>query len=85
MTLVLLFRPAAGQREPRFSSQGNLLPVPTLVRDASGNAVYGLHAQDFIVPESVEVYRVWRSVDGVVEQCQQRLHQRLFGKDFWSW
>jgi hypothetical protein len=49
MTLVLLFRPAAGQREPRFSSQGNLLPVPTLVRDASGNAVYGLHAQDFIV------------------------------------
>jgi VWFA-related protein len=49
--LLLLFGAAAGQEEPSFSSQGNLVPVPTLVRDASGNAVYGLHAQDFIIED----------------------------------
>ena len=49
--LLLLFGAASGQQEPSFSSQGNLVPVPTLVRDAAGNAVYGLRAQDFIVED----------------------------------
>jgi len=49
--LLLLFGTALGQREPSFRSQGNLVPVPTLVRDAAGNAVYGLRAQDFIIED----------------------------------
>jgi len=51
LMLVLFFGSAAGQQEPSFSSQGNLVPVPTLVRDAAGNAVYGLQAQDFIIED----------------------------------
>jgi VWFA-related protein len=49
--LLLLFGAASGQQEPSFRSQGNLVPVPTLVRDAVGNAVYGLQAQDFIIED----------------------------------
>jgi VWFA-related protein len=48
---LLLFETAAGQQEPGFSARGNLVPVPTLVRDAAGNAVYGLQAQDFIIED----------------------------------
>ena len=51
LMLLLLFRAASGQQEPSFSSQSNLVPVPTLVRDALGNAVYGLRAQDFIIED----------------------------------
>jgi VWFA-related protein len=51
VTLLLLFGAASGQQEPSFKSQGNLVPVPTLVRDAQGNAVYGLQAQDFIIED----------------------------------
>jgi VWFA-related protein len=51
VTLLLLFGAASGQQEPSFKSQGNLVPVPTLVRDAAGNAVYGLRAQDFIIED----------------------------------
>src|SRR5712664_1167080 len=49
--LLLLFGAASGQQEPSFRSQGNLVPVPTLVRDAAGTAVYGLRAQDFIIED----------------------------------
>jgi len=49
--LLLLFGPAAGQQEPNFRSQGNLVPVPTLVRNADGNAVYGLQAEDFMIED----------------------------------
>jgi len=51
VTLLLLFGAASGQQEPSFSSQSNLVPVPTLVRDAQGNAVYGLRARDFIIED----------------------------------
>jgi VWFA-related protein len=51
VALLLLLGPAAGQQEPSFTSQSNLVPVPTLVRDAAGNAVYGLQAQDFIIED----------------------------------
>jgi VWFA-related protein len=39
------------QETPRFASRTNLVPVPTLVRDAEGNAIYGLHAKDFIIED----------------------------------
>ena len=42
--------PARAQQES-FSSRANLVPVPTLVRDAAGDAVYGLHADDFIIED----------------------------------
>ncbi|MBO0912029.1 MAG: VWA domain-containing protein [Acidobacteria bacterium] len=39
------------QQEPTFASRANLVSVPVLVRDASGSAVYGLHANDFIIED----------------------------------
>jgi VWFA-related protein len=51
LMLLLLFGPAVGQQEPSFRAQGTLVPVPTLVRDGAGNAVYGLQAKDFIVED----------------------------------
>jgi hypothetical protein len=51
LVMLLLLGAASGQQEPSFSSQGNLVPVPTLVRDAAGNAVYGMRAQDFIIED----------------------------------
>ena len=48
---LLFFGSTPRQQGPTFSSQGNLVPVPTLVRDARGNAVYGLHARDFIIAD----------------------------------
>lgn len=51
LTLLLVAGAAVGQDEPNFRAQGILVPVPTLVRDAAGNAVYGLQAQDFIVED----------------------------------
>ncbi len=48
---VLLASFATAQQEPSFSAHANLVRVPTLVRDGSGNAVYGLHAEDFIVED----------------------------------
>jgi hypothetical protein len=53
---VVLILPLAvlisrAQQEPRFASRANLVSVPTLVRDASGSAVYGLHANDFIIED----------------------------------
>jgi hypothetical protein len=40
------------QENPRFTSHANLVPVPTLVRDAEGNAVYGLHSGDFNIEDN---------------------------------
>jgi len=51
LALLLAFQWATAQQEPGFTSQANLVPVPTLVRDRNGNAVYGLHAQDFIIED----------------------------------
>ncbi len=48
---VLVFGPATAQQEPTFSSQSNLVLVPTMIRDDKGNIVYGLHAQDFIIED----------------------------------
>ena len=38
-------------QEATFSSQSTVVLVPTLVRDARGNAVYGLQSKDFIVED----------------------------------
>ena len=48
---LLVFGPAAAQREPTFSTESNVVLVPTLVMDPKGNAVYGLQAQDFIIED----------------------------------
>ena len=48
---LLVCEPAMGQQEPTFSSQSNLVLVPTMVRDEKGNIVYGLHAEDFIIED----------------------------------
>src|SRR5258707_8835176 len=42
---------AAAPQEPTFNAQSNVVLVPTLVRDAIGNVVYGLQAKDFIVED----------------------------------
>lgn len=49
--LSLTIVPVRGQDPQSFSAQANLVRVPTLVRDASGLAVLGLHAQDFIIED----------------------------------
>jgi len=51
--LALLFAlNLATAQEPGFTTQANLVPVPTLVRDKDGNAVYGLHEKDFILEDN---------------------------------
>lgn len=49
--LGLVFGPAAAQQEPTFNAQSNVVLVPTLVRDAGGNVVYGLQAKDFVIED----------------------------------
>jgi VWFA-related protein len=53
--LSLLILVPAGAQQESFSSRANLVPVPALVRDGAGNAVYGLSAEDFIVQDDDEV------------------------------
>ena len=49
--LFILILAAFAQEEPTFHSQSNVVVVPALVRDASGDAVYGLHASDFTIED----------------------------------
>ncbi len=42
---------AAAPQEPTFSAQSSVVLVPALVRDASGNVVYGLQAKDFVIED----------------------------------
>ena len=51
LALLLVSELATAQQEPGFTSQANLVPVPTLVRDENGSAVYGLHEKDFIIED----------------------------------
>ncbi len=51
LAFSLVFDMAIAQ-EPSFTSQANLVPIPTLVRDKDGNAVYGLHEKDFIIEDN---------------------------------
>jgi VWFA-related protein len=52
LALLLVFASATAQEQPGFTSRANLVPVPTLVRDKDGNAVYGLHEKDFIIEDN---------------------------------
>ena len=40
------------QQEPTFRTQSNVVLVPALVRDKSGNAIYGLQAKDFVIDDN---------------------------------
>ena len=42
---------AAAPQEPNFNAQSNVVLVPTLVREANGNLVYGLQATDFVIED----------------------------------
>ena len=38
-----------GQENPVFRTESQIVIIPTVVRDANGQAVYGLEAKDFVV------------------------------------
>jgi VWFA-related protein len=48
---ALVFGAAAAPQEPTFNAQSDVVLVPTLVRDAKGNVVYGLQATDFVIED----------------------------------
>jgi len=85
--LLLLLGPARGQEEPSFTAQSHLVPVPTLVRDAAGNAVYGLEAQDFAIQDDgvEQTVHMDETPEGepislvIAVQCGRRA-QREFGR-----
>jgi len=51
LALAFFVLEATAQTPSHFTSRANLVPVPTLVRDANGDAVYGLHVEDFIIED----------------------------------
>src|ERR1700742_3246504 len=48
---LLIAQDENSQEAPTFRSQANVVLVPVLVRDATGHAVYGLQAKDFILED----------------------------------
>ena len=48
---VAIFGSAAAPQEPTFNAQSTVVLVPTLVKDAKGNVVYGLQAKDFEIED----------------------------------
>lgn len=52
ITLLLLVAGLLAAQEPIFRTQSNVVLVPTLVRDKSGEIVYGLDAQDFLIEDN---------------------------------
>ena len=50
--LCLLAGTAAAQEEPTFRAQSNVVLVPTLVHDKSGEIVYGLTANYFLIQDN---------------------------------
>ena len=86
LTLGVLAVPVAAQ-EQTFSAQANLVKVPVLVRDANGQAVLGLHAQDFIIEDDgvAQTVRLDESDDPaplslmIAVQCGRRA-EREFGR-----
>jgi VWFA-related protein len=48
---MAIFGSAAAPQEPTFNAQSTVVLVPTLVRDAKGNVVYGLQAKDFVIED----------------------------------
>jgi VWFA-related protein len=52
LTQFLVAQALLAQDEPTFRAESNVVLVPALVRDASGHAVYGLQAKDFILEDN---------------------------------
>jgi len=50
IVVALFFSIASGQ-DQAIVSHANLVPVPVLVKDETGQVVYGLHASDFVVAD----------------------------------
>ncbi len=48
---MAIFGSAAVPQEPTFNAQSTVVLVPTLVKDAKGNVVYGLQAKDFEIED----------------------------------
>ena len=55
---LLMVTPVSAQEQPTFRTQSNVVLVPALVRDKSGNVVYGLKQDDFIVEDDGVPQRV---------------------------
>ncbi len=51
LLLIAFLRLAPAQEQPTFRTQSNVVLVPALVRDKSGEIVYGLEAKDFIIED----------------------------------
>jgi len=49
--IFLLAGVALAQEQPTFRTQSNVVLVPALVRDKSGNVIYGLQAKGFIIED----------------------------------
>jgi hypothetical protein len=50
--ILILTAPLLAQQEPTFQTQSNVVLVPALVRDQSGEIVYGLQAKDFVIEDN---------------------------------
>lgn len=50
--VLVLVSLASAQEEPTFHTQSNVVIVPALVRDKSGEPVYGLQAKDFVIEDN---------------------------------
>ena len=50
--LLLLVPVALAQEQPTFRTQSNVVLVPTLVRDKSGEIIYGIQAKDFVIEDN---------------------------------
>lgn len=51
LVFIVVVGLGAVPQEPTFNAQSNVVLVPTLVRDAKGNVVYGLQARDFVIED----------------------------------
>ena len=52
LLLLFLFCVSVSAQETTLRTRSNLVLVPTLVKDANGGIVYGLHAEDFVVEDN---------------------------------
>lgn len=52
ISVIAITIPLIAQQEPIFRSQSNVVIVPVLVRDRSGEPLYGLQAKDFVVEDN---------------------------------
>jgi VWFA-related protein len=83
--LSMLLLPAAVGQESTFHVESNVVTVPTLVKDGKGQAVYGLHAGDFIIEDDgiQQIARMDESADSepismvLVLQCGRRANREF--------